>query len=553
MFENVSKLQQYYYKLDLDGLLAPIIHLIIEIAGIKHQDDSDLTFSELVPNVFKVDVIYEENYPADLDEDELCSDIISYIEKDFISGLTPSKESDIKLLYKDHNLVIQNVIGGKNNKTLMGMLKSYAPVSKLFSLIDESVRHYESRLCTFVLDQNYSMSLRIVDSSPSDSLILPISWVDLSSLTKAPIDPESLYLSDDWKSACQYQDVLTTYAYYENDKLVALAHGEKLITIDDISPYVNKKENALFMWETISLQYSETKPCISVNSPLLANFREATKKVDFSRLLSHLKCNLFISSDGPSIKRQYSKFFENVYEIRQIKELERFHFYVSPNKECEHTLLGVYSLDKIGNDYNLLHWVNELPDGKHYTKNGNKDAFVNNKGKSVLALHPDCSYYFISKYFEDRFEDVVKSLGCRSLHNFSLRKKGQSESFIEIDSMVLSSSNEICFFEEKTRLTKFNIEETIQKIVKFHTYFQTNNPNIVFRYILVAPYCDGSVESTYKFFIDKKKGSTSARDGLAHKVYDFLIPIAQFDKLFLRCIVEPEYGKLKRKVKSIVK
>ena len=59
--------------------------------------------------------------------------------------------------------------------------------------------------------------------------------------------------------------------------------------------------------------------------------------------------------------------------------------------------------------------------------------------------------------------------------------------------------------------------------------------------------------NTIRFFIDKKKGSTSVRDGLAHKVYDFLIPIAQFDKLFLRCIVEPEYGKLKRKVKSIVK
>lgn len=552
MFENVSKLQQYYYKLDLDSLLSPIIHLIIEISGIKHQDNAELTFSALVPRVFNVDVIYEDNCPADLDEDELCADIISYIEKDFIYGLTPSKESDIKLLYKDHNLVIQNVIGGKNNKTLIGMLKSYAPVSKLFSLVDESIRYYESRLCAFVLDQSYSMSLRIGESSPSDALIIPVSWVDLSTLTKVPIDPEALYLSDDWKQACQYHEAVTTYAHYNNDKLIALTHGDKLISVEDVSSYVYKTDNALFLWKTISLQYSEIKPCITPISPLLENFKEATKNVDFSRLLSHLRYNLYISSDGPIIKRQYSKFFEDVREIKHIKGVDQFQFYVSSNKEREHTLLGVYSFDKIGNDYNLLHWVNELPDGKHYIKRGNQDAVINDRCKSIFALHPDCSYYFISKYFEDRFEDIVKSIGRPSLHNFSLRKKGQSDTFIEVDSMVLSSSNEICFFEEKTRLTKHNIDETIQKIVKFHTYLQKNHSNIVFTYTIVAPYCDTSVESTYKFFIDKKKRSMSVRDGLAHKVYDFRIPIAQFDKLFLRCIVEPEYGKLKRKVKSIV-
>lgn len=553
MFENVSKLQQYHYKIDLDGLLSPIVHLVLEISGIKYKVNADVPLSALISNVFDIDAIYQGNCPKDLDEDELCDDIVHYIENDFICNLIPSKQSDIKLLYKDHHLVIQNVIGGRNNKTLLGFLKSYSPLSKLFLLINENIRHFESRINAFILDQNYSTAIRVLDSSASNALILPIVWFDLTTLTKIPIDPESLYLSDDWKEACKYRETINTFAYYDNNKLVALTHNEELISVENMTPYVLKDFSARFLWEVISLQYGEFKPGISGDSQMLRDFVKASKRVDFSRLLSHLKYNLYIPSNGPKIKKQYAEFFEDVYEIEHINGLDRFRFFVSSSKEREHTLLGVYSLDKIGKNYNLLHWASELMDGKHYVKSGNKDALVNDVYKKIFALHPDCSYYFISKYFEDRFENIVKSLGYRSLHNFNLRKIGQNESFIEIDSMVLSPSNEICFFEEKTRLTKYNIDETIQKIVDFHTCLQKVDSNVVFNYTIVAPYCDDSVESTYKFFIDKQQRSRKVRDGLAHKVYDFRVPIAQFDKLFLRCIVEPEYGKLKRKVKSIVK
>ena len=100
--------------------------------------------------------------------------------------------------------------------------------------------------------------------------------------------------------------------YYDNNKLVALTHNEELISVENMTPYVLKDFSARFLWEVISLQYGEFKPGISGDSQMLRDFVKASKRVDFSRLLSHLKYNLYIPSNGPKIKKQYAKLVNNI-------------------------------------------------------------------------------------------------------------------------------------------------------------------------------------------------------------------------------------------------
>ena len=69
--------------------------------------------------------------------------------------------------------------------------------------------------------------------------------------------------------------------------------------------------------------------------------------------------------------------------------------------------------------------------------------------------------------------------------------------------------------------------------------------DVKFEYVIVAPFSDETIEANYLYFIKKSGGIL--------KKYDFTIPLAKFEDINLRCIVEPEYEKMKTLINSIIR
>lgn len=287
----------------------------------------------------------------------------------------------------------------------------------------------------------------------------------------------------------------------------------------------------------------------SLNKKQLEPFIEKGKDSEFCKLLSYLQYNLYIKSSEKIISPQFTHLFEEVYSISELEHLSNFCFYTGiPNPANNQTLLGVYGYEKTSSEYNLLNWVHASENANHrITRCSN---CIEKKSQKVYALLPQYSYYFMSKYFEDNFADILEELRCEYITDVNLsRTSDVQNNFIQIDALV-KKDDRIIYFENKTTLNKLNIDETIGKIENFHSFISKAYPYLKFEYIIISPYCDETIKNSYWYFA---KDGYTAREDIKHYAYDFVIPLAKFDNVSLRCIVEPEYEKMKALINSIIR
>ena len=130
-------------------------------------------------------------------------------------------------------------------------------------------------------------------------------------------------------------------------------------------------------------------------------------------------------------------------------------------------MFGLYKTVKDNTEFNLRAWINVETDNSQRltTSNGEEKVEI----KTVYALKPYYSYYFCKDYFEDMFEDMLTESGITSLSNFELYKSDDPKNcFIEIDKMVKKTDGSLVYIETKTTLNRYNIEDTLNEVVKFH-------------------------------------------------------------------------------------
>ena len=164
--------------------------------------------------------------------------------------------------------------------------------------------------------------------------------------------------------------------------------------------------------------------------------------------------------------------------------------------------------------------------------------------KTVYALKPFYSYYFCKDYFEDMFSDLLEECTIQYLNNFELYTSDTPcRSFIEIDNMIRKTDKTLVYIENKTTLSRYNIEETLNKVANFHQKMTNNYSNVQMEYILVALYQNKSVEEGFSYFVNEE-GNTKS---------NFKIPVASYNGVKLHCIVEPEYAKLKTIMEQLLK
>jgi len=260
-------------------------------------------------------------------------------------------------------------------------------------------------------------------------------------------------------------------------------------------------------------------------------------------LLSYLKNNFYL--DGTAkIDPEFNHFFNSVVSIEELEHLTDYHFLLSPSIEAE-TVLGVYTNVKKDKDYNLIHWLNH--DGESKVSHYRSISSPKKKSKKfVSTLKPSICYYFLSKYFEDFVEIIIKENGYKYVnnHQFTINK----EEYTEAD-FLIETSTKITYVEAKTKISKFYIDGYLKRASQLIDKFKKlYDDGIEIKFLLIGSFSDSTV-SDYQYFIDasgnKEKGYNISREGLNCIPYLFDVPIPDKEGKTITVIAEPEFEKLK--------
>ena len=543
----------FTYKINMEELISSIYHLVVDIF-IERRNSQP--FNECITDLFNIDEICEiKQLTESTTKDSFLFDIVSFLEEGLYSTFDYFSNTNVFLLYRERNLIIiKGADKSSAQKVISNWIKRYNPIERIFDVIkDANLQKHKESICSLLTDANYARIVKIERTEVLESTLIPKEWINFDSFRISPIDNSSIWIDKHLTSIVgEISTINLNEVTHNNGENIGLTLGDYFLPLNNIDTYIVKQNAVNYFWRMLKEVYSPAKSVASAvpNIKQLKPFIEKCKESDFCKLLSFLHHNLYIKGNEKNIPSQFMHLFEEVYSISGLEYLSNFCFYTGiPNTTSSQTLLGVYEYEKNSSEYNLLNWVNHAENDKHKITRCNN--CIEKESQKVYALLPQYSYYFMSKYFENVFTQILKELECDYATNVHLSKTSDPKNdFIEIDALVKKNDHQIVYFENKTTLSKFNIDDTICKIEKFHSFLLDAYPDLTFEYIIISPYCDETIKESYWYFA---KNGYEAREDIKHYTYNFVIPLAKFDNISLRCIVEPEYEKMKTLINSIIR
>lgn len=542
-WESKSDLMVYAYSIDVDALLAPVYHLVLELANATYAGHP---FNELAEEVFDVEVITgKDSLDEETSPESFLIEIARHLSGNLYANLDKLDGSNILLLYEPKKLLIAPA-KCKPNQTLIDWIKKAGMMREFLDLVKyEQINNSKETLVQLLNDQYFGSAVKVKAVNTLKATIIPINA--LENYDVQPVDTESIWISNHLSKRLSLNEG-TEYGELKFSDIdeISLKVGDFLVPLTGIDQHVKENDRQSFFWDMLNDIYVYRKKSVSIYRERCGDFKKALKTSDFALLMSRLKYNLYIRKEGQTVPDAYRQFFEEVYNIEEFIDKNNQILFTGTHLEEQvqnkQTMLGIYNTEKDGTDYNLHAWVNvETEDRQKKTEAGGvEDISI----KTVYALKPQYSYYFASTYFEDLFQEVLQELGIETLHDVELSlSENPGSPYIEVDNFVRKQDGTIVFIENKTTLNRYNIEETVSKIAKFHQVMIDSYPSIHIEYLLAAPYMNDTVEEAYSYFMNVE-GSTAT---------NFFIPIARFNGIRLHCVIEPEYEKLKAMMAELLK
>lgn len=476
-----------------------------------------------------------------------------FYDEEFLEAV---KGSDILLVDKEATTFLG--VGDKAKDRLIPALKSAKILKKLIAnLKSEKIQRSLQKIDTFENDIFYRNTIKTtkLEGQP----LLP--FLKISFLNETLVEYGKVDNGNYWVNEAAYQargiDLTGDVEYSiltdgKNGKTIGLVVKDNLLPYAnvDLVKYINAPQLYNYYWILFKYTYS-TKP-----APLPANtdqtldeFKALVTDSELNQLLSNLKNNFYIK-DKTKINEKFVKFFNDVVILEKLDFLESYSFLMSSNYE-EETALGVYNSEKLGTSYNLLHWLNHKGDKK---VNHFRSPVPAEKTKTIIhTLKPAICYYFLEKYFEDLFQHLLSTNNYSFLVNRKLLEKGKP--FCEIDFLV-RTEQKFYYFETKTKLSKFYIEDFLKKASNMMDKFKPmTDMGIEIEYVLVGGYSDSNV-ADYQYFITNNENKdgviyNTQRANLSTKPYYFTVPVPDKEGKQITCIAEPEYNNLQNLILSL--
>lgn len=496
----------YKYTIDIENLLSPVYHLILDLIRERYPN---LQFHEWGGEVFDIAKVTGRTQVADdVSEESFLVLLSGYLEDYLYEQSNLLENIGVLLLYRTKRFFIAQA-KTKMQPLLINWIKKSGIIDNFFELISNlEINNIREPLAKLMNDQYFGNSIRIIELDLKGSFV-PKKIIE--KYEELPIDEEAIWLCDNWKTkigleeTSQYSEVS-----FPNSDSFGIAMGDWVLPTEYVDHIVKSEYSTEYFW-------------IMLN--------------DY---------NLYLSKDDMEKHEEFKEFFEEVYNIERFKkEINHVLFtgsHVAEQVGNKQTMFGLYKTVKDNTEFNLRAWINVETDNsqKLTTSNGEEKVEI----KTVYALKPYYSYYFCKDYFEDMFEDMLTESGITSLSNFELYKSDDPKNcFIEIDKMVKKTDGSLVYIETKTTLNRYNIEDTLNEVAKFHQIMINSYPNVQMKYLLVSLYYNETVEDGFSYFTNAEGSS----------VKDFKIPIARYNGIDLHCIVEPEYAKLKTKMEQLLK
>jgi len=569
MFDNSSNIYLFNYEVQLDSVVKIICDISFDIGkqieefielkkpeeGFTIEDlfnEKFLREISIRPEALQKQVSEEGKVIEGYTNEEFFAIIAGHFNQTlfnvpaFLKGL---EGSDILLVNKRQTNFL--CLGEKARDRLIPALKGAKILKELtVNLNSEKIRNSLQKIDMFENDIFYKNTINAVkqESQP----LLPFINKDFLNLELA--DNEKIDSDDYWVNYSLYSSFGITLPVVDEFILLKDKETKKElgIVISDIvllfpninlPTYVKDKKLHEFYWLLLVNTYTTNKAATTeIKDEGVKDFKKYSEDIELNQLLSYLKNNFYLIDEG-LIKEKYAIFFNKVVYFDKLDSLDGYQFLMSSNFE-EETALGVYTTAKKGTSYNLLHWLNHQGSAKinHYRST----IPVEKKKKLIFTLKPAICYYFLEKYFEDFFESILKKNGYEFFANKTFLDK--TNIFCEVDFFVATKSK-FYYFETKTKLSKFYIEDFLKKSSKMMDRFKPMTDNgIEVQYILLGAYSDENVKE-YQYFIDessayKALGYNIPRENLNCIPYYFKVPIPDKEGTQITCIAEPQYENL---------
>jgi hypothetical protein len=552
MFDNNSKIFLFNYIVKLDNIVRALCDISFDI-GNQLQDD--FSKEDLFSDAFLEELSIRKTELVDFSNEEFFSYIADYYNKavfnlpEFIANLV---DSDILYINKEATYFY-----GYDEKTkdrLMPAIRNSKILDHLIAKIkNEKIQRSLEKINLFEHDAFYSKTVESEKLEGQPMLAyLSSDLIDFTNISREQVDVDNY-----WVNLSRYKrlfdiDLIVNEDLYllidkTNDSEIGILIGEYLIPYSniDLIGYVQSDKLLDYFWQLISDTYSiKTKKAEKLVG-LTAEFKALNKDKGLNQLLSFLKNNLYVDKKV-EIKENFSNFFNEVLLVDQLEHLTEYEFLLSPSLE-ESTLIGVYTNEKKGTSYNLLHWINNHLEGQKFDHYKGNIKSTKKEKLLISALKPEVCYYFLEKYFEDLLEDIFVATKYNYLSNITLNQKSRSFS-CEVDFFV-RSNNKLYYIEAKTKLSKLYIEAFLKKASKMiDKFIPILEAGIEIEFILLGGYSDINVKD-FQYFIDEdktkiEKGYNLTRADLNSIPYHFKVPIPDKENKKIVCIAEPEYDKL---------
>ena len=542
-WESKSLWSVYTYTIDIDKLLTPVYHLVLDVAKGTY---AERLFNEWAGEVFDIRAITGRDALDEKMTDELFLIEISRYLKGFLyANLDKLDGTVIQLLYEPKGLLVAPS-RNKPAQALIAWIKRAEMMKAFLDLVKYGpVCNLKETLVKLLNDQYFGAAVKANEESALKAAVIPINA--LEGYEVLPVDPESIWINNKLSKELDVNEGTECgEVKFPNIDGISLMIGDFVFPLTGIDLYVKEDAKQNYFWKMLSDIYVNKKKSISIYREQSGEFKAAFKTSEFAQLMAKLQYNLYIKKEGQTVPEAYRHFFEEVYNIEEFIDKNNQILFTGTHLEEQvqnkQTMLGIYNTEKDGTDYNLHAWVNvETEDRQKKTEAGGvEDISI----KTVYALKPQYSYYFASTYFEDLFQEVLQELGIETLHDVELSlSENPGSPYIEVDNFVRRQDGTIVFIENKTTLNRYNIEETVSKIAKFHQVMIDSYPSIHIEYLIAAPYMNETVEEAYSYFMNVE-GCTAT---------NFFIPIARFNGIRLHCVIEPEYEKLKAMMAELLK
>ena len=548
-WESKSKLSVYSFKIDVDKLVEPVYNLILDVVKGQYGNEP---FHIWANNVFDIKVITGcDRLDKEITVEIFGAVIARRLKQILYENMDKLQGSCVEIMYATKGLMVASA-NQKMTSVLVRWIKKAEMMKKFLDMVlHSSIDDSKETLVQLLNDQYFGPAVQIQELTLLKATPIPLCAVNDANVL--PVDSSSIWFSQKY---CELLNVAPGVQYGEvvfsdiDDKSICV--GEWLIPLTEIDHHVKEQYRQSYYWEMLNNVYTFRKPDVCAYRNKCEDFKAAMKNRKFALLMSKLQYNLYIKKNEQEIPEEYRTFFEEVYNIEEFldnnKQILFTGMHTEEQLENKQTMLGIYQTEKTGKGYNLHAWINaDSVEMQTKTTSGcTKSLFI----KTVYALKPHYSYYFSSKYFEDLFQELLKELNIETLHDVELyQSEKPDKSYLEVDNFVRKADGTIVLIETKTTLNKYNIEEMLGKVVKYHKMIVSNYSSVRMEYLIVAPYQNATVEETYSFFTNSEDSTNPNVSSLV----DFYLPVAQFKGVRLRCVTIPDYVSLKNKMEQLLK